>query len=84
MGMKEARERKGITQIDLARAVGVTVAAICRYENGVRTPSVAIAKRIEKVLGIPWPEIVDNKSTALGVTVDELIRKAEPTEAEGE
>lgn len=63
MGMKEARERKGMTQIELSRAVGVTVAAICRYERGIRTPSVPIAKRIGKVLDIPWPEIVDNRES---------------------
>lgn len=61
MQMKEARERAKMTQHDLARAAGVTVAAICRYENGKRTPSVSIAKRIGKILSIPWPEVIDNK-----------------------
>ena len=61
MKMKEARERAEMTQLDLARAAGVTVAAICRYENGERTPSVPIAKRIGKILSIPWPDVIDNK-----------------------
>ena len=61
MGLKEAREKKGMTIYALSEAVNVTPATICRYEKGLRTPSVAIAKRIEKVLGIPWPEIIDNK-----------------------
>lgn len=84
MQLRAVRKEKGMTIYALAAAVHVTPATICRYEKGVRSPSVTIAKRISKVLDIPWPEIVDNKSTALGVTVDELIRKAEPTEAEGE
>ena len=61
MQMKEARERLEMTQLDLARAAGVTVAAICRYETGKRTPSVRIAKRISKILGIPWPDVIDNR-----------------------
>ena len=61
MSMKEARERIKMTQQELASSVGISVAAICRYETGKRTPNVRIAKRIAKVLGIPWYEVVDNK-----------------------
>lgn len=41
----------------LAEAVGVTPAAICRYENGQRIPKRPIAMRIADVLGINWYEI---------------------------
>lgn len=61
MQIKEARKRAGMTQLDLARSAGVTVAAICRYEKGIRTPSVKTAKKIGKVLSIPWFEVIDNK-----------------------
>lgn len=61
MRIKEAREQAGMTQIELARSVGVTVASISRYEHGIRTPTVLIAKRIAEKLGIPWPDVIDNK-----------------------
>ena len=59
--MKAARKDAGMTIKELADAVGVTVATICRYEKGIRTPSVKTAKKIGKVLSIPWFEVIDNK-----------------------
>ena len=61
MTLKEARKAAGMTIKELALAVGVTDAAICRYEKGIRTPKQAIAKRIGYVLGMPWYEVMDNR-----------------------
>lgn len=61
MTMREARMKAGLTLAGLAEAVGVSAAAIQRYEHGIRTPNVSIAKRIGEVLGIPWYELMDNK-----------------------
>lgn len=58
--MKEARERIKMSQQTLASEVGVSVAAICRYETGQRTPSVRVAKQIGEILNVPWFEIMDN------------------------
>lgn len=61
MTMREARMKAGLTLAGLAEAVGVSAAAIQRYENGLRTPRIGIAKKIGAVLGVPWYELVDNK-----------------------
>lgn len=61
MIIKQARESAGMTMQELAEAVGVSAAAICRYERGIRTPKVAIAKKIAKVLGLPWYAVIDNE-----------------------
>ena len=61
MRMKEARLNAGLTLAQLAAEVGVSAAAIQRYENGLRTPRIGIAKKIGAVLGVPWYELVDNK-----------------------
>lgn len=61
MRLKEAREQANMTQYELAKAAGVSVAAICRYEKGERTPRLRVAKRIGRILGIPWPEVIDNR-----------------------
>lgn len=63
MKLKEARESAKMTIQALADAVGVTPAAICRYENGLRTPKIHIAKRIGEKLNIPWYEIMDIDKT---------------------
>lgn len=64
MTLKEAREKSGMTMQELAKAVGVTPAAICRYEQGKRTPTVTIAKRIAEVLGLLWYELIDTQKGA--------------------
>lgn len=61
MRLKEARENAGMSMQELGKAVGVSTAAICRYEQGKRTPKIQIAKRIAKVLGLVWYELIDTK-----------------------
>lgn len=59
--LHEARVRRGLTQKELADKTGVTVVAISRYENGHRSPRMQIAKRLGKILGVPWYQLIDNK-----------------------
>ena len=64
MTMKEARENKGMTQQELAKAVGVKAVSICRYERGERTPKPATAKKLGIILDIPWYQLIDNKKVS--------------------
>lgn len=61
MELKEAREKAGMTIYEIAEKVGVSAAAICRYEQGKRSPKLSIAKKIGNVLNVPWYELIDNK-----------------------
>ena len=47
--VQKAREKKGLTQEELAVAVGVTRQTIIALEKGNYTPSVALALRVAKV-----------------------------------
>lgn len=58
--LEELRKARGLTQQELAHAVGVTYASIGRYERGERFPDIKIAARI---------------AAALNCTVDDLIEK---------
>ena len=58
MNLKEIRLKKGITQEELAKKLGINQNNISRYENSERTPNLYLAK-----------EIAD----ALDCTVDELL-----------
>jgi transcriptional regulator with XRE-family HTH domain len=49
--IQAAREAKGLTQTDLAAAIGVTRQAICNYEQG-RDMRVTQLVRIAKALGV--------------------------------
>ncbi len=55
--MKAARAEKGLTQADLASAVGVTRKTINTVENGVFTPSALLALKIARALGKPFEEV---------------------------
>ena len=38
--LKEARMKKGLTQEELGKMIGVTKVSICGYELGTRTPTI--------------------------------------------
>ncbi len=50
--VKEARERLGLTQEELAAKVGVKASVISKVESGKLRPDVPTAKRLESVLKI--------------------------------
>ena len=59
MSFAEMRKRAGISQVDLAKALGVTQSAVSQWEMGVTSPRQAMLLRLADVLGC---------------TVDELLR----------
>jgi len=46
--------RRDATQEEIARLVGITRQYYGMIENGIRRPSVAVAKKIGAVLGFDW------------------------------
>jgi DNA-binding XRE family transcriptional regulator len=53
MRIKELRERRGLTQMELAKLSGVSRATIARYEAGEnRHPHPATVKRLAKVFKV--------------------------------
>lgn len=50
--IKEAREKKGIKQTDLAQMLECAQSALHYWENGKKAPSILYIKKIEKVLGV--------------------------------
>lgn len=61
MIVKDKRKEKGLTQTELARQVDVAQSMICNIENGLRVPSVPVAKRIGAVLGFNWALLFENE-----------------------
>lgn len=55
--MKALRTEAGLTQAELAAAVGVTRKTINTVENGVFTPSALLALKIARALGKPVEEV---------------------------
>lgn len=52
--LEEKRLDKGFSQQELADRVNISREYISMIENGQRTPSVTIAKKISKELDVPW------------------------------
>ena len=61
------RQREGMTQEDLAEAIGVRRSVISKYENGLIEPSITQLKKISKALHIPIGDLlgIDPKEEGL-------------------
>jgi transcriptional regulator with XRE-family HTH domain len=51
MTLREWREKKGLTMVELARMLGVDKSAVSRWESGERFPSRRFLKKIAEVTG---------------------------------
>ena len=58
--MKEIRLERGMTQKELATAIGVTDAAICQYETGAREPDLDTLRKLSKELDCTLDELIGN------------------------
>lgn len=57
--IRTVRQAKGMSQEELAQAVGLTKAAISRYEAGKRSPSYSQLRRIADTLGVHVFDLMD-------------------------
>jgi transcriptional regulator with XRE-family HTH domain len=56
--LRRAREKKGLSLADLARATGISTSTLSRLESAQRKPSLELLLPITTALGIPLHEIV--------------------------
>lgn len=49
--IRRIREKAGLTQVYVAKQVGVTSAMLCQIERGTKNPSLQVGAEIAKVLG---------------------------------
>ena len=52
MELKKARKKLGMSQVDVAKAVGVHINTYVFWERGVSNPSGENLEKLKKVLGI--------------------------------
>lgn len=60
INLKLARIKKGLTQRELARLTGVSVATINRIETGKQVIKVDMLNKLANVLEIPVNELLEN------------------------
>ena len=52
--LRTLRQENGLTQTALAESVGIVRQTISSIECGISAPSVGLAKKLAKVLGVNW------------------------------
>ncbi|MDP9470572.1 MAG: helix-turn-helix domain-containing protein [Chloroflexota bacterium] len=62
--LRQARERRLITQPELSDLSGVMVATISRIENGLQQPRIPTVRKLAKALGVEADELIDWQSEA--------------------
>lgn len=60
MNLKQEREKKSLTQQQLANLINMDRTLISKIESGVSSPSVETAKKIATVLGFDWTRFFEN------------------------
>lgn len=58
--IKQIRESKGMTQKELAEAVGIKQVNISQYENGTKKPKLERLKKITNVLNVSYLDLIDD------------------------
>ena len=59
ISMKAARVDAGLTQVDVAKTMGVSPATVNQWENGKQTPRVEQFREYCRIVGRPESEIRD-------------------------
>lgn len=57
--LKEARKRMGLSQLEVAKEVGISNAALSNYEIGYREPDLETLKRLAKFYRISMDELAE-------------------------
>jgi Zn-dependent peptidase ImmA (M78 family)/DNA-binding XRE family transcriptional regulator len=73
--LETARRAKGLTQQELADAVGIRQAALSRYENETRDPDTEVLARIADVLGLTADFLRHASKVRGAVAVDAHMRR---------
>jgi len=56
--LRKCRERKEMTQAELAAAVGIQQPTVAQYEKDMKTPKPATIGEIARVLGVSCDELI--------------------------
>ena len=63
--LSEVRKKRGFSQEELAELLGTKGPAIGRYERGVAKPTIEVAGKLAKILGVSLDYLVGNTDQEL-------------------
>ena len=56
--LKTIREMRGLSQIDAAKAIGISVDTLSNYERGKLYPDIPVLRKIEKTYNIKYNQLI--------------------------
>ena len=68
--IKDLREKRQMTQTELAQKINVSKSVISAYEKGIRTPSYKVLKDMCDVFGITEADFIGETDTLSKVLID--------------
>ena len=68
--LKTIREMRGLSQIDTAKAIGISVDTLSNYERGKSYPDIPVLRKIEKTYNIKYNQLIF-LPLDYGLTVDD-------------
>ena len=76
--IKELRKEKGLTQLDLAKALHVTDRAVSKWERAVCAPDIGLLEPLSAILGITVTELIAGErfEEAPPIGIEENVQKA--------
>ncbi len=57
--IRKLREKRGLSQIEFATALGVTPGAVSHWENGRRKPGIDDLAKMAQILGCKVDDLID-------------------------
>ena len=67
--IRELRTQKNLSQKDLAAQLGVTVAAVSKWENGKNIPDISNLKAIAELFEVSLTEILNGETSSVSLSV---------------
>ena len=69
--IRTLRKREGLTQVDLAKKLGVSRSSVCAYEAGTREPSNETLTKMSQIFGCSVDHLLTGKSGLIARRTDE-------------
>lgn len=72
--LREARKRRGLTQVEMARRTGIHQPNIARLEAGRHTPALETLERLATAIGCPLAELLGAEDSRVAWLLQEARR----------
>lgn len=74
--IKSLRKRRGLTQEQLAEAIGISFQAVSKWENGIALPDITLAPALASYFGITIDELFDYNLRETEKKIDTICKDA--------